>query len=400
MKISAIIAEYNPFHKGHEHHIKQTRKLTDADAVAVIMSGSFVQRGSCAICDKWTRANAAVSGGADLVFELPVYYSLGTAQLFANGAISTLNSLGCIDFLSFGAESGDISVLTDIAKKLLNEREAIERETQKHLTFRNGYPYARAKALSSLYGIDETLFSSPNNMLALEYLQALYLSESSITPIAVKRIGGDYHDTSTSVPFPSAAAIRAAISEGKDISDTMPENVYKLYNNACKNGIFPIFPHDFDCMLLSRLRACTPAELKDIIAMPQGFESRIIAAAKKSASLGELIELCSARQYTHSRIRRLIFASFLGIKDMGYSKPASYARVLAMNNRGKAALAEMQKSTSIPIITKTADYIGKDTDPLFLLDVRASDMYALACHVPEYRRGGKDFTTSPIIVNE
>lgn len=400
MKISAIIAEYNPFHKGHEYHIKQTRRLTDADAVAVIMSGNFVQRGSCAICDKWTRANAAVFGGADLVLELPTYYSLGVAQLFAHGAISTLNALGCINFLSFGTESGDITALSDIAKKLINERETIERETQKHLTFERGYPYARAKALSALYNIDETLLSSPNNMLALEYLQALYLSESNITPIAVKRIGGEYHDTSTAIPLPSAAAIRAAISEGKNIADTLPDNVYQIYDNARKDGIFPIFSHDFDCMVLSRLRTCTPADLKGIIAMPQGFENRIIAAAKKSASIDELIELCAARQYTHSRIRRLIFASFLGIEDIGYSKSATYARVLAMNNRGKAALAEMRNSTSIPIITKAADYIGKNTDPLFLLDVRASDMYALTCRNPEYRRGGRDFTTSPIIVNE
>ncbi len=398
MKIAAIIAEYNPFHKGHKYHIQKTRELTGADAVAVIMSGNFVQRGECAVADKWIRAKAAVAAGADLVFELPTYYSLGVAQLFAFGAVATLDALGCTSYLSFGTESGTIDTLKFVAEKLVYEADKIEAATKKYLDNYTGYPAAREKAIASLYEIDPETFKTPNNMLAAEYLRALYQLSSGISPVCIKRIGGAYHDEDINQSFASATAIRSQLSLGGDISAAIPDEAYKIYESARTDGLFPVFAHDFDSMVLSRLRLSTPDTLKNILDMPHGFENRIISAAKSASTIDELIELCAARQYTHSRIRRLIFASFLGIENMGYSKKPTYVRVLAMNGMGKKALAKMHETATIPIITKTADYKDKDTDPLFLLDVRASDLYSLAHKNPANRRGGKDFTTSPIVV--
>lgn len=170
MKTVGIIAEYNPFHNGHQYHIEQARRITGADAVVCVMSGSFVQRGDCAVADKWTRTHAALLGGADLILELPVYYSLAVAQLFAFGAVATLNALGCVDFLSFGIEADSLSQLDTLAKKLVYENDKIKVETQKYLDGYTGYPAARQKALTALYGVEEDLINTPNNMLALEYL--------------------------------------------------------------------------------------------------------------------------------------------------------------------------------------------------------------------------------------
>lgn len=398
MKIAGIIAEYNPFHNGHKYHIEETRRITGADAVVAIMSGNFVQRGDCAISDKWTRAHAALLGGADLVIELPVYYSLAVAQLFAFGAVSTLDSLGCVDFLSFGMETDDISPLYALAEKLAFDNEKIEGEIKKHLGRHTGYPAARQKALAILYRADETLLSSPNNMLALEYMRALFLQSSKIQPIGVKRKDSSYHDDKVTSACASATAVRAAILQDVSISSAVPQNTMRLYEQARQNNIFPVCAADFEQIMLSFLRLSSAESLKNIIDMPNGMENRLISAANKAVSIDELIDLCCARQFTRSRIRRLLFASFLGINDMGYTKSPSYIRILGLNKTGRKVLNKIQTGCRLPIITKTSNYDKKDSDPLFMLDCRSTDLYCMAYKNSSRRKGGADFTTPPIIL--
>ena len=123
MKIVGIIAEYNPFHNGHQYHIDQALQKTGADAAVILMSGDFVQRGAPAIAPKHLRAKAALLGGASLILELPVLFSCGSAELFARGAVSIFNSLGCISCLCFGSECGDIKKLNRLARILSEEPE-------------------------------------------------------------------------------------------------------------------------------------------------------------------------------------------------------------------------------------------------------------------------------------
>lgn len=399
MKAAGIIAEYNPFHNGHKYHIAKTKALTGADAVAVIMSGNFVQRGSCAIADKWTRAQAALAGGADLVIELPVYYSSAVAQLFAFGAVSTLDALGCIDILSFGTEGNVIDELSFVADKLAFEGNLIDEEAKKYSDNRIGYPAARQKAISSLYGISQDLLQTPNNMLAIEYLRVLKLLGSSIVPVTIERLGARYHDDDINSEYASATAIRKQLSEGGSIASAIPSEVLAIYENARSRRLFPVFSKNFDKPIISYLRRCSAEDLSNIIDMPHGFENRIISMAKKAGSVDDLVELCCARQYTRSRIRRLIFASYIGIHNMGYEKKPSYIRVLGINNIGKQLLSDINKKSSLPVITKTADYAKKDTDALFALDITAGDLYSAAYDAPELRTGGADFTTPPVIIN-
>ena len=42
MKITGIIAEYNPFHNGHAYQIAKIKEETDSDYVIVAMSGDFL----------------------------------------------------------------------------------------------------------------------------------------------------------------------------------------------------------------------------------------------------------------------------------------------------------------------------------------------------------------------
>lgn len=398
MKIAGIVAEYNPFHNGHKYHIEKTRLQTRADAVVAVMSGNFVQRGDCAVADKWTRAKSAILGGADLVIELPVYYSLSSAPLFAFGAVSILDALGCVDYISFGMETDNINKLSSIAENISKNPDALEQQTQKYLDNYTGYSAARRHAISALYGADESFLNGPNNMLALEYMCALSRLSSTITPIGITRLGADHHDTKAFSKYSSASALRERLYAGKSISKAVPKDVSALYKKASKSALFPVLTQHFDKMLISHLRRTNPSELQNIIDMPQGFENRIVSMANKAGSIDELTKLCCARQYTYSRIRRLLFASFIGIHFMGYDKKPTYIRVLALNDTGKKVLAKMNENCTLPIITKAASYDKKDSDELFMLDTLATDLYSAAYENVSNRAGGKDFTTSPIIL--
>ena len=166
MKTAAIIAEYNPFHNGHAYHIEETKRLTGADRIIVIMSGSFVQRGTPAICDKHLRAKAALENGADLVLELPLSYAVGNAEVFASGAVEILDRLGIVDILSFGAETDNLQELIDISTFLNNETDEFKASLKQEMASGKNYAQARANAMPK---INVALFSSPNAILGIEY---------------------------------------------------------------------------------------------------------------------------------------------------------------------------------------------------------------------------------------
>ena len=94
MKTAGIIAEYNPFHKGHEYQIRYTKEKLKADYVIVAMSGDYVQRGTPALISKHARAEMALRCGADLVLEMPV--SISTASAEASGGIWDDNILAVL----------------------------------------------------------------------------------------------------------------------------------------------------------------------------------------------------------------------------------------------------------------------------------------------------------------
>ena len=224
-----IIAEYNPFHTGHAYHITQSRLLTGADCVIVIMSGNFLQRGEPAIVDKYTRAKMALCNGADLVIELPVVSSTSSAQYFAKGSIAILNALG-VNHLSFGSESGDLAPMLSFVN-FLNENEKLLDEKIKELTATGiSYPLARNKAANALADTkQDNLLNKPNNILGIEYLIELQKSASSITPHTIKRLGNDYNDSTLSDSFCSASSIRRSIfATGNIPAYALPENVLNL----------------------------------------------------------------------------------------------------------------------------------------------------------------------------
>lgn len=387
MKTAAIIAEYDPFHYGHKYLIEQTR-AAGATHVAAIMSGSFTQRGGVAVYDKFTRTKTALENGVDLVIELPARYSLTSAAGFARGAVEIANALGCVDMLAFGSESGDVAALKEASGAI--DYTVHTDEFDELLRRGSSYPAALQKALAKFYTDDVAeLVSSPNNTLAIEYLNALDSSGSSIKPFTVRRFGAA-HDSEPDVEneeseFLSGSAIRKLIMEGKDTSRFAPKV------SAPTADISRL-----ERAILAALRALRPADVERIADCSGGLGDRLYKAIRKGNSLSGIYFMAKTKRYTLARIRRAVLCGFLGIdRDISREKCA-YIRVLGMNSRGKeilsAAKCPLPIDTSPAALAKTSREARRQAD----FEARLTDIYSLAFSEP--LPCGIDFTSKPVIL--
>jgi predicted nucleotidyltransferase len=360
MKVTGIITEYNPFHGGHLHHLQNSRIDTDCDGVICIMSGNFMQRGIPSICDKWTRAKIAVENGVDLVIELPLVYSISSAEAFAEGAIKILNKTGIVQNIYFGSEHGTISDLELIASTLLDEprdfKLILKRELEKGLPFHTARSVALKEFLPDIPS-DEIL-SNSNNILAIEYIKALKKINSSIIPKTLKRIGSNYNDTEIETDYPSATSIRAYLNETRDLSKlrtSLPKASYialeSLVNNNYKfvttNDIFPFL----------RYKILTEGEkINKVLDVKEGIENKILKEISSTKNLNDLILRVKSKRYTYTRISRILTSFFIGLENYNCKElikdDTNYIRPLAFNSTGSKILKEIKNKGQINIITK------------------------------------------------
>lgn len=379
MKTSGIICEYNPFHNGHLHHIRETRK-NGATHIVAVMSGNFVQRGDTACMDKLERARLAVKSGADLVIELPVQYCLSSAEKFAEGAVYLLDSLGVVDEISFGSECGDIArlgkAMETVALTAANHKEEIRSIMEK------GYTYPRA--LSSVIKgenpqIADTI-TSPNNMLAIEYLRSLKKFGSSMKPFTIPRAYASHDGESPENGFASASYIRDQLTLRtlSSVYDYTTPQWAEALENALRNGKTASMER-LERVLLYKLRSTSVGEISGISDVGQGLENRIYAA-RMAGSLDELLFTVKTKRYTMSRIRRIMLCLLLGITKEDMKMLPVYGRILAFNERGKEILAKAKNSTRIPFSTSIAKLSQlNDASARFAeLEIRSSDVYGLA----------------------
>lgn len=392
MKVSAIIAEYNPFHNGHKYHIEETKRRTDNSFVMVIMSGNFVQRGESAIIEKRERAKAALMNGADLVVELPVPWATASAERFARGAVYIAAQAGIVDYLSFGCESDDISSLEQIAR-ILNDKVYFRQIKDYYDDNMCSYAQARSAVVSEILGKDCTeMMMKPNNILAIEYIRALQSFKSPIKPLGVVRQNAEHDSALASGNMTSAMNIRNLIRTGKSYEKFVPSNTLKIFDEAQKNNIFPSRYSRLETAVLADLRRKQPSDLASVPDVAEGIEYRILEAAKNSVSLDEVFDKVKTKRYAHARIRRIILSSFLGITEQEVSTLPPYIRVLGLNDNGRAMLKEMKSRFFFPVIMKYGDvkYLDDNAKNIFMKESLATDIYNLS--LPERRICGTDMT--------
>ncbi len=323
MKTVGIIAEYNPFHNGHAYQIEETRKITGADCVIVIMSGNFVQRGAPAIADKFTRAHTALLGGADLVMELPTIYATGSAEFFAHGAISILNSMEQIDYLSFGGETDDINVLNKIAKTLHSEPQEYKDMLKTGLKSGLSIPVARKNALKSFFSDTiniSDVIDTPNNILGIEYIKALYHFNSNIKPIIIKRAGNGYHYSNLNEEFASATALRKCFNSDsfEKIHEYVPDKIFDFYNQNY-GQILPINSNDMNMLIYYSLML-NQSKLDDFMDVNNNLANKIHNLLNKGEfqDYDNLVLSLKSKELTHTRISRALLHILLNIKKTDF----------------------------------------------------------------------------------
>lgn len=399
MKIVGIVAEYNPFHNGHKMHILETKKAIGGDVgIVCCMSGDFVQRGEPAIFSKHARAKAAIAGGADLILELPLPWSLSSAESFAAGAVGILGEIGCVDYLSFGSECGEVNPLYTVASALLNP--SISEEIKEEL--KTGVSYARARQTVLTRNIGElaAVLESPNNILATEYIKSLIINDYEIKPITFLRFGAGHDDDSDDEQFRSASYIRADILSGASVSDFIPAAVLEIINSEIKNGRGPISTEKMELMLLSLLRMKNRDVFDNVPDATEGLNNRLYMHAKTAESWDALTNKTKSKRYAMSRIRRMAMCASLGIKSEDKEGIPPYTRVLAFNEKGREILRRIDSSSDFPVITKPATVrrLNDRIQKIFSLSAVGSDLYSLTFKNIKDRRGGEDYKKGPIII--
>ena len=385
MKICGIVAEYNPFHNGHKYHIEKTKELYGATHIVAVMSGNFTQRGDIAVMDKFRRAETALKNGVDLVIELPVPFALGSAEQFATGAVSLLNSLGCVDMISFGSECGDLSLLEETAGAVLfaQQNESFFR----YMKSGDSYPAALQKTIEQYY--EEEIIDAlaePNNTLAVEYLKALSECGSRIKPVTIKRFGAGHDSSSVTENNASASMIRKLILSGQEVSSYVPELPETDFADIRR----------LETAILAKLRTMTPSEIEKAPNVLMGLENRIYKAARVSGNLAELFMLIKTKRYTMARIRRIVMSVFLGIKKSDLKSAPCYVRILGMNGKGREILSAASCSLPMDTSLKALSDSGEKQKRLAALEDRAGNLYGLAFE--KRRPCGTEFTAKPVIL--
>ena len=389
MKCAVIIAEYNPFHKGHQWQITRLREMGFTH-IAAVMSGCFVQRGAPAVFHKAGRSRMALLGGVDLVIELPLPYACASAQRFAFGAVALADALGCSDALCFGSECGSLSLLEQTVD-ILQSPELRERLTP-YLAQGMTFAKARTLAVEDLSSPElAALLQEPNNTLAMEYLLQLRRLHSTLTPITLPRKGVSHHEEGAVEGFASASHIRSLLFENRlqEAAELLPECCA-----AFEKKLEPIFRNDR--ILLSRLRTLSREQLSHLPDCSEGLENRLYEAIRTSCSMEEIWQNTKSKRYSLARIRRLTMSAFLGLEDGFHQQFPPYIRILGFNSAGRQLLAAMRSCAKLPVSGSLADLSGTSAlaADFAALESRSVDLYNL--FESKLKPCGEDFRFSPI----
>lgn len=379
MRTAGIICEYNPFHLGHQKQIALTRaQLGEDTGIVCLMSGNYVQRGEPAVFDKWSRAESAVKGGADLVLELPITTAVNAGGYFASGAVRYMDALGSIDYLSFGSECGDLGKLKKTAEILLSPE--FEGEMAKSLSTGVSYAAARSMALSRLGG-DGQLLESANNALGVDYLRELLRIGSAIEPVTVPR----------DMTLRSASAIREGMGE-ENWTDHVPEDasIKSLSKHTLKNG---------ERAILGILRTLPDSAYEAMAFGSEGLWSKFMKAARKESTVEDVLMASKSKRYAYSRLRRMLMCLVLGLGEREMAMESPYLRILAFNDCGRQLLRQFGETSLLPLISGA---VPKTTEAktYFALEQRATDLYGLFGPREETPSCGLEKSTPPRIVSD
>ncbi|MCM3003885.1 nucleotidyltransferase [Priestia koreensis] len=401
MKATGIIVEYNPFHNGHDFHVHESKKQTEADCMIGVMSGHFLQRGEPALLSKWYRTEMALGSGVDLIVELPYVYATQQADTFAAGAVAILNQLQ-VESICFGSEDGRIEPF----QRAVQFTDSSQPSEHVKSLLKEGYSYPKALWLALQTTEDSIDLSQPNNILGYAYVKAIIDQHTGITPHTIKRTQAHYHDVELpTTPIASATSIRKSLhtqSSIEEISPYVPAATTRLLEDYITTyGGFHDWEQYFP-LLKYKLLTMTPSQLADIYEIEEGIEYRLLDANKRASTFAEFMSLVKTKRYTWTRIQRMCVHILTHtmkeeMKPFLHVDAPPYVRVLGMTKKGQEYLRLIKKKIEVPLVTKISK---KQADTILRLDLKATYVYGMS--LPEPLRSQfsmQDFTTPPIILS-
>ncbi len=402
MAVCGVIAEHDPFHRGHRWQLAEIRRRLGEDtALITVMSGNFVQRGEPALCGKHARAEMALLGGADLVLELPSPWACAPAETFARGGVAILTATGVATHLAFGCECGALEPLRDVAACLDSGayHAGVTRFTGEGMTF----AAARQAVVRALLerrgsGAAECL-SSPNNSLGVEYLRSLAALGSAIEPLALPRVGEDHNSDATG-PLASASAIRRRVLAGEEWRSMVPETTAVLLDRELAAGRAPASLARCQRAVLARLRSMAEEDFRPYDGGGEGLYHRFYDGVRQARTAAELLERVKTKRYPMARLRRMLLHSYLGLLPAEPGQTPPYLRVLGADARGRALLREMRDKAALPVLTKPADVrrLGEEARALFAREAGWTDLYTLTWPDLEQAGPGREYIQSPVML--
>lgn len=394
MKVVGVIAEYNPFHNGHQYQLKELRRQTNADYIVIAMSGNFLQRGVPAIADKYIRAKMALENGADLVLELPTLWSTASAEYFAHAGVTLLGGTGVISQIGYGVEQYAPVLMHSVCDLVANSPDALSEAIMLAQKQGLSYPAARESAIKIFlpeFTAEEihNFLSQPNNILALEYEKAFAdwnrQTDSSLSGFPIKRIGDGYHEADVHSNYASATAIRKIVTEqgfkSLDVN-LLPGSVYDL---ICSESIAHrlVSENDFSSALYMRLLSLQKSGYEMFADCTQDLSCKISNELSNFISYRQFCQRLKSKDITYTRISRVLLHILLGITKENYTRAAShsyiaYLRVLGFRQDATPLLSQIKRNASLPLITKVADakkLLSEDACALLEQDLYAADLY-------------------------
>ena len=387
---TGIIAEYNPLHTGHQYHIDQAVSLSGANRIIAVISGPFTQRGDPALLSPQARAEMALLAGADMVFEIPVLFSVNDANRFAAGGVALLTQLGCTH-IAFGCETDDLSLFIR-ASELIQKPTSLF-QSDLHTSLAQGCSYAKALGTALQNAFQTDAFTRPNNILSICYLNAIKALNSPLIPVPIKRLG-DYHEKTLPGEgfYPSATAVRHAIlrRDWQQVCTMTTAAAYQIIRR--EEGLRRIHePNGLDNAMRAFLLAATRESLQSLPGSEEGLDALILKHRDHALTRAAIVTAMKSKRYTYTRLNRLITYMMLSInKEMFYDKPF-YTRLLGLWSKSSQWIKEIKGSSLITIIEKAADY--DKTTSSFSADIRAYDLWALGAGLPF----GEGLRQSPVV---
>ena len=388
--VVGIVAEYNPFHNGHLHQMTAVRHRLHGAACVVVLSSNFTQRGEPGIADKWTRAQMALCGGADLVLELPFLFACNAAPEFGAGAVDILARTKLATHIAFGMEDAhyDTGPILDI---LIQEPASFKRVLREKLDKGISYPKAAGAALEKELPGYGAFLSGPNNSLALSYLLRIARRGYPLIPLPVQRAGAGYHDLAPG-RFASAAAIRSALQGSPDfrrVEEAMPPSTRRILTETQRQGRLCSGAKNLWPLLQSLLLRSSPEDLRRCAGMEEGMEHLFLRRHSAAASYDDFVGSCVCARYTRSRIQRQIVRLLSGVHRWTAAAVSRsgvpYARVLGCNETGRRLLRQGAKTSEIPILTRLSAIRGPIGKLTAEAEFRASKLYELLLPEPDAR---------------